>query len=402
MKIEKLKDFYHLINKTKRYKEKIVNLYLKNKKTNSKLVAFLHGALDSLEKVQTIDNKSLFFMNDNKKIYLDIGYEIGELKKDICFLEQGEAKFYRYMEEQHSEFLKEVKAGELFLKTKKFNNFITDRDGTINNYCARYTSSIQSVYNSIFITNFALNNTKNSVILTSAQLEKVGLVDVSINPKNIFVYAGSKGREYFDKKGRRRQLSIEKDKQEKLNELNRILLKLTKNEKYERFSVIGSGLQFKFGQTTIARQNINNSVAEDESNDFLSIVTAIVDGVDPAKKYFRIEDTGLDIEIILTIDVDQKNNLKKDFDKGDGLEFLNKELNLKMKEGPNLICGDTRSDIPMLKTALKCTKDTWGIFVTKNENLKKEARSVCRNILFLSEPDILVAVLNNIRKGRVK
>jgi hypothetical protein len=41
------------------------------------------------------------------------------------------------------------------LKSVKFGNLISDRDGTINNYCGRYLSSVQSVYNGVFLTRFA-------------------------------------------------------------------------------------------------------------------------------------------------------------------------------------------------------------------------------------------------------
>ena len=52
-----------------------------------------------------------------------------------------------------------------------FHNLITDRDGTINNYCDRYKSSIQSAYNSIFLTSFCRTNCTNAVILSAAPLQ---------------------------------------------------------------------------------------------------------------------------------------------------------------------------------------------------------------------------------------
>ena len=52
-----------------------------------------------------------------------------------------------------------------------FHNLITDRDGTINNYCGRYKSSVQSAYNSIFLSRFATDCCQNSIILTAAPLQ---------------------------------------------------------------------------------------------------------------------------------------------------------------------------------------------------------------------------------------
>lgn len=59
-----------------------------------------------------------------------------------------------------------------------FQNLITDRDGTINNYCGRYKSSIQSAYNSVFLSCFALFCCVNAAILTAAPLQ----VHHTLNP----------------------------------------------------------------------------------------------------------------------------------------------------------------------------------------------------------------------------
>ena len=67
--------------------------------------------------------------------------------------------------------------------------------------------------------------------------------------------------------------------------------------------------------------------------------------VDPESKNFRIEDTGLDVEVILTV---QGGEGDKDFDKGDGVVYLDSILNFNLANSMNLICGDTGSDVPMV------------------------------------------------------
>ena len=86
----------------------------------------------------------------------------------------------------------------------------------------------------------------------------------------------------------------------------------------------------------------------------------------------------------------------KDFDKGDGIKYLDKELNLDMNKGPHLICGDTGSDLPMIEATMERTNDTWSIFVTKNQELVERVKAVCPNALIVSEPDILVTILNQL------
>lgn len=93
--------------------------------------------------------------------------------------------------------------------------------------------------------------------------------------------------------------------------------------------------------------------------------------VDPEDKNFRIEDTGLDVEVILTVKKEGEEALK-DFDKGNGVDFLDQLLSLDVANSNNLICGDTGSDVPMATTSVaKAGKDkTYAVFVTKNDGLK--------------------------------
>jgi len=149
---------------------------------------------------------------------------------------------------------------------------------------------------------------------------------------------------------------------------------------------------------TIARQDISKSIPSQESNDFLQIITNLVSDLDRDKKFFRIEDTGLDVEIILTVgDPDTSENLR-DFDKGDGVAFLDKQLNMGMNQGPNLVCGDTGSDIAMLKTSRQLTEKTHGIFVTTDISLQDNVEDVHPETIFVNEPDTLVVILNELAK----
>ncbi len=386
-----LKQFYDLMAKTRNLRLQIVENIFNNRPLTSTCIDSLANAHASLTNIPLEQKERILDISASKSIAVDLTYEITELEKDIFYLENGEPAFIKYLEKIHSDFRMYLDIGAIKLKGMQFNCFMTDRDGTINNYCGRYRSSVQSVYNSVFITRFAKKRTACPIILTSAPLENFGIVDVSVNPEKTLIYAASKGREFIDLTGKRRYCHIDKQKQILLDKLNQRLSELVKEPCFEKFSLIGSGLQLKFGQATIARQDISSSIPEDESDAFLRKIKEIVFELDPKRKNFIIEDTGLDIEIILTIE-DPRKGLK-DFDKADAVKYLNSELNFDITKGPHLVCGDTSSDIPMIEAFLDNTRDTWSIFVTKDNELAEKVKGVCPNSVIVPEPDMLVAIL---------
>ncbi|MDL2122683.1 MAG: trehalose 6-phosphate synthase [Deltaproteobacteria bacterium] len=389
--IHTLKQFYNLMAMTRDVRYGLVENIFTGLSIDCDPIKSLKNALFSLEEISSEDGLKLLYIGDSKKIKARLVYEISELKKDVFFLENTEKEFIEHLEKLHNGFRKQVNGGIKKLQGLKFNCFITDRDGTINNYCGRYCSSVQAVYNSVFLTRFARKKAINSIIITSAPLSGPGILDVCVNPDKTFIYAASKGRECIDLSGKRKTYPIEEKKQRLLDNLNKRLLNLVKEPAFEKFSMIGSGLQFKFGQTTVARQNIRKSIPEPESKEFLKKIRRIVQEIDPGQENFRIEDTGLDIEIILTIEDSLSG--AKDFDKADAVRYLDDALKLNMKQGPHLICGDTSSDVLLIEAAMEKTPDTWTVFVTKDRKLAARVKDVCSNSFIVTEPDILVTIL---------
>jgi hypothetical protein len=227
-------------------------------------------------------------------------------------------------------------------------------------------------------------------------LENGGLVDITTIPTGIVINAGSKGREYRDLEFRRKTLAIDQKQQDKLDELNTRLLQILKQPQFEKFGLIGSAFQQKFGQTTMARQDVTKSVREDESANFLKVLEDLVAELDPDSRFFRIEDTGLDVEIILTVPSDGSGEGLTDFSKGNGVGFLDGSLGLELATGPNLVCGDTGSDVPMLEECLRHSADTWSIFVTTRDELRERVSALTENCMFVDEPDTLVAIFNSL------
>jgi len=390
--LKTLKDFYSLMAATRQVRYRAVEIILNKDNVPDSIVFSLKNALESLEAIPEKEGRRVLSLDGTRTIDLEMDYEINETRKDLFYLEEGEETFLDFLSDLHPGFDDHVRAGREMLSGVDLNCFITDRDGTINNYCARYLTSIQSIYNSVFLSRFALSKAQKPVILTSAPLD--GLIEISVNPEGKIYYAASKGRECLDLVGRTRRLPIPVEKQESIDELNLRLHELLTRPEYEKYSLIGSGLQFKFGQTTVARQDIGKSIDEDESRKFLALLEAMVLELDPERENFRIEDTGLDVEIILTVETSDDG--LKDFDKGDGVKYLNVELDLELFRGPHLICGDTGSDVPMLEAALEMSDESLAIYVTEKEDLAARVRGLSRNTVIVPEPDMLVTILGTL------
>lgn len=389
--IRSFKDLFHLKALTRTIRSPIVKNIFSARVINLRSIESLKNARRSLEDVYFRDYEtSIIHIDDIHSINVDLSYEIRELKKDTYYLEHGEDYFIDYISKLYNKFDDHVRKGLEFLDNLHFNCFITDRDGTTNNYCGHYRSSIQPVYNAIFLSRFASLCTDNPIFITSAPLKNFGIIDVSVNPDSVFIYAGSKGREFLDLDLIKHRAFIEPAKQVKFDELAAEVSELEKNPDFEKFFYVGSGLQLKFGQLTIARQDVTNSIDEEESLMLLQNVTNIVRRLDPEGEVFKIIDTGKDIEVILTID---GQNGAKDFDKGDGLKFIDNRINLRLDRGPHLVCGDTASDIPMLEAGLEYTDDVYAIFVTKDAELAKKVVQLCPNTLIVPSPDVLLTIL---------
>jgi hypothetical protein len=392
----KLSQFYGLMHATVPVRRVLTEEVLSSRVPAPGAVARLRDTLGTLEAIPEEPEGRRLTLEEGRSIHVDLSYEIGELRKDLVFLEVGEEALLADLARRHAGFQEDVRNVVRVVGDTTFQTFLADRDGTVNNYCGRYASSVQSVYNAVFLTRFARTRARQSVVLTSAPLANIGLADMTVAPAGTFVCTGSKGREYLDRRGRRRQYPIDPRQQAQLDLLNRSLDDLLAEPGHKVFTLIGSGLQHKFGQTTIARQDIAGSAPAERSERFEKEVRELVRSVDPEGVFFRIEDTGLDLEILLTV---EDGDTPRDFDKGDGVRFLDADLGLEMDRGPCLVCGDTGSDVPMLQASLERASATKAVFVTGDDALRRQVRGLVPEAVFVREPDSLVAALNGVSRG---
>lgn len=398
MKIEYLTDFYAQMRLLRETRVSIVTaINSSSKNIESEYLFQLDKIENQLKRIPQKKGVYQLKTHNQKLISLELDYELGELKKDRIYLKEGQMALAKHLREVNVNFEDDLKAGLNFIKGKSFSYFITDRDGTVSNYCGRYQSSIQSIYNAMYLSSFSKSIKDGSVILTSAPLNHLGLLDISVQPQEDYALAGSKGRELVDTNQNTYNYPIQNYQQQKLDELNSVIEELLKEPKYSSFRYIGSGLQYKFGQTTLARQDKNDSIPKEESLDLKYRIIQILKSLDPEDQYFKLEDTGKDLEIMLT--VEENDSQKVDFNKGHGVSFIADTLKFKFKNRPVLICGDTASDLPMLDAAKKMGAEVACIFVTKDNDLKQKVYDTCHNALVVSSPDALVSTLYQYSKN---
>ena len=204
--MQTLKDFFSQMLQSVPTKRTLVQEYITTSKFSQDYILQLKSLFSALNALPKNDeDKFILYLDEEKKeqLVIDLSYELKELKQDLLFMNYGFAALWASFQQKHlGYFDKEVIELKEFLHGKRFRNFITDRDGTINNYCARYVTSVQSVYNALLLTFFINAAAQNSIILTSAPLQNTGLMELSILPDKTFVYAASKGREFIDLQGK--------------------------------------------------------------------------------------------------------------------------------------------------------------------------------------------------------
>ncbi len=387
--MKRLTEFYDLMAESATLRRDLVDFHLINVGKKGRTAA-LQKILEQLKKTPADEEGRLRLKDEQgQELLVQPDYEMAELEKDIYFFEEGEGAFASYLAQLHPRFGEEVTELLDFLGAATFDGFFTDRDGTVNNYCGRYRSSIQSAYNAVFLSRFGRTVRQKPVILTSAPLQDTGIIEMTVIPEDIYLLAGSKGREYRDIHGERHSYPMSAEDTRLMNELNEELETLLEKPENRVFTQIGSSFQRKLGEITVARQDMHGSVPPEKSEAFKKEVQSLLDRVNQGGDRFRLEDTGKDLEIILA-PADQEPH----FDKGDGIAFILEEMGRDVAGDELLICGDTSSDLPMVERAAELGAKVTAVFVTSDEKLRRSVKGAAERSFFVSNPDVLVAGLN--------
>ncbi|MFH4973380.1 hypothetical protein AB6A40_000089 [Gnathostoma spinigerum] len=271
---------------------------------------------------------------------------------------------------------------------------ITDWDGTMKDYCSQYATNLQPIYSAVGMTRFAARFTRLSAVLTAGPLRGPGILDLTAIPiDGPLLFSGSWGREWWIN-GRRliHDDGISDEGHNALHRFNDEMQSLLHSNDFSQFALVGSGVQRKVDRLTLGVQNVCHHVSEDLSTRYKDAVKERMYRVDPDKRNLVFDpSTDLDVEIVA-------HNSGSVWNKADGVDHIVKTVGDSLETpGHVLICGDTNSDLPMVRQAASRNPEAFmAIFVGMNENLKSSVRTIITDptrCCFVSCPDVIHAAM---------
>uniref|UniRef100_A0A914HFI8 alpha,alpha-trehalose-phosphate synthase (UDP-forming) n=1 Tax=Globodera rostochiensis TaxID=31243 RepID=A0A914HFI8_GLORO len=345
---------------------------------------------------------------EEEMVRLDIKNEIEEFDKDLQFLQfihsddvYNIEQFISHLQVYHpvseAMFRNEVAAVvDLFIDADHFNYFFTDRDGTLKSYSCSYVASIQPAYSGVIQAQFARRCAQTCAIVTTAPMMRLGILDVCTIPEGYYYIGASAGREWFvDPANKFKDQSIPEADLEKLNYVFDSISDLLEHPEFKIFAWIGSGLQKHYGHVTLAHQDVFGTVSRELKELIDRKIRAIVEDTDPSRQLLEVKTTETDIKIFI------KSEFGHIFDKGNGIQLLIEHLKCDLREGTILVCGDSETDIPMLRTCLEHNpKSVYTVWVAPESNvaLRQKVAKLCESFgnehfVFVSSPEVLLGAM---------
>ncbi|EFO14023.1 trehalose-6-phosphate synthase [Loa loa] len=244
------------------------------------------------------------------------------------------------------------------------------------------------------MTRFAACFTRICAVLTAGPLRGPGILDLTAMPiDGPVMFSGSWGREWW-LSGKRvvHEDGITDEGFSALQRLDDEMKDLLHSSDYAPFAFVGSGVQRKVDRLTLGVQTVCHHVTSELSNRYQMAVKERMHRVDPNSQILAFDpSTELEVEVVA-------HSSGIIWNKGDGVERLIKGLGDSLKApGKILICGDTLSDIPMVRQAAKQNPDgVLTIFVGAKMSLREEVKQVVGDesrCCFVSCPDIIHAAM---------
>ena len=269
---------------------------------------------------------------------------------------------------------------------QRFARFITDRDGTVNGYCARYATAVQPAWAALCLTRFVESCCERSVMLTAGPLRGPGIVDLSTMPAGAMVLAASKGREYRREDGDEGAQPLPEAGAAALERFTTAVTSLHAEERYRIFAYVGSGLQIKHGMVAVGYQDTAGTVPRELAAEYRRRLEEAIAGSDPDRTLLGVEDTGREMEVALREGSDGHHG----FDKGDGVQWLDSALRLQLAGNRVLVCGDTASDVPMVERATALGARVTAIFAGAGEAVRERVGEVAAEAFFVDSYEALL------------
>ncbi|KAE9548080.1 hypothetical protein FO519_008709 [Halicephalobus sp. NKZ332] len=419
--------FKKFMYQTQEIRRKIVSLALADAEIDLTLLEELKGTLQQLTDHHTISFQREMKVNATRKFMLNLKDEISGLQKDITYFEKlnqkkNELNLSSLMEARKFVELSEILAPyhpvspELFFKELEFCTdflrafvrsgkdsnkpiMVTDWDGTMKDYCSQYATNLQPIYSAIGMAKFAQQFTRLTAVLTAGPLRGPGILDLTSLPiDGPILFSGSWGREWW-LKGHRlvHDHDIPYEGTDALNRFNDEMQKLLSDSEYCQFDLVGSGVQWKVDRLTLGVQTVCGHVHPELSFRYQEEIRERMHRVDPNEEILHFDpSTELEVEVVV-------HNDGTVWNKADGVEkVVNTMMDTLDPPGTVLICGDTASDLPMVRYAVeKNPKGSMSLFVTMKEDLKHRVRELIPDetrTCFVSCPDVIHAAMDRILK----
>ncbi|KHN76157.1 Trehalose-phosphatase [Toxocara canis] len=306
-----------------------------------------------------------------------------------------------YHPTSEQKFLEEFEGCLRFLRSFAESNtngrkpiFITDWDGTMKDYCSQYATNLQPVYSAVGMTRFASRFTRLSAVLTAGPLRGPGILDLTAMPiDGPVLFSGSWGREWW--LGGRRVVhedGISDEGFDALQRLNDEMSNLLHTGDYSQFALVGSGVQRKVDRLTLGVQTVYGHVLPELSHRYQDAVKERMHRVDPQNHILVFDpSTELEVEVVA-------HNSGVVWNKADGVDRVVSTVGDSLETpGKVLVCGDTHSDLPMVRQAVaRNPEGVMALFVGLNEKLRESVRHLVGDqsrCCFVSCPDVIHAAM---------
>lgn len=422
--IQSVEEFKSLMYKMQSVRRQIVCALLNNCEVKDDWVQELHRAFSVLT-----DSHTNAFQREmstfSAKLLINIKDETTGLKKDLVFLNKLKAIHSEntnsiwtdaltkvdlvsilapYHPISNEKFTEEYEHTVQFLRCFIESNtngvkpmWITDWDGTMKDYCSQYATNLQPVYSAVGMTKFASRFTRLTAVLTAGPLRGPGILDLTAMPiDGPVLFSGSWGREWW--LGGKRVVhedGISEEGFDALERLNDEMKTLLQLGDFAQFALVGSGVQRKVDRLTLGVQTVCGHVQTELSHRYQDEVKERMHRVDPSHHVLVFDpSTELEVEVV----AHSSGNV---WNKADGVDRVVTTMGDSLETpGRVLICGDTNSDLPMVRQAAsRNPKGVMAIFVDGKEKLRQSVRHIVADeerCCFVSCPDVIHAAIARI------
>ena len=346
---------------------------------------------DELAETADRDGQAELELAPDQTLRLSLAEETAQLENDALYLDEGREALFKHLARRRHGFRDAVRKGLKAISGHGVNVFLCHCDAL---FCApgqRFVTAVQPLWNAVALARFAASRAARSVLWSPAPLGGPGIVDLAVVPPRAFAWAASLGRQTLDAAGTEHDAPLSAEKTALLESINARLAMLLADPSWRAFAYVGSGLQFRRGETVVARQDSLGSVDEDASLELLEHIHDIVDAVDPEREHFRVEDDGLDVIVTPTA---TNQDVWRDFSPAEGLRAAADALSLDLGRGPHLLCCGGPDGLELLTALVAVADDVRCLFVSDREELGHKARELCPHTAVVPHPDFAAAIFS--------